>query len=86
MEMDDQMGAEDGLPNDMRDGMDDSFEDFFRRTTEREAQNNVVEGLANQESDLMNSNTNKVKYIFYVFVIRFNQPQLISTRFKFLTN
>ena len=69
--MDDQMGAEDGLPNDMRDGMDDSFEDFFRRTTEREAQNNVVEGLANQESDLMNSNTNKVKYIFYVFVIRF---------------
>ena len=84
--MDDQMGAEDGLPNDMRDGMDDSFEDFFRRTTEREAQNNVVEGLANQESDLMNSNTNKVKYIFYVFVIRFNQPQLISTRFKFLTN
>lgn len=70
MELDDDLGGEDGVS---RDGIDDFLEENYRRTAEREADNNFMRGSSGEGQGSFQNNVSLIIFLYSLFYARNNK-------------
>ena len=73
MELDDDLGSENGVS---RDGIDDFLDENYRRTAEREADNNFMRGTSDQDQSPFQNNVSLIIFLYSLFIRRkFHQSE-----------
>ena len=65
MELDDDLGSENGVS---RDGIDDFLDENYRRTAEREADNNFMRGTSDQDQSPFQNNVSLKIFLYSLFI------------------
>ena len=65
MELDDDLGSENGVS---RDGIDDFLDENYRRTAEREADNNFMRGTSDQDQGPFQKDVSLIIFLYSLFI------------------